>query len=136
MSAVQPSTRRRRLELGWYGVSALYSVLRIVLAKQFIEEYGLNVAGFALVEVVATFPYAIGTAKLVGALADREHRRALRWALIAGAGFLAPDLFILATTRHAPWWVYAIVGAWLVAAATLGTRKVRDEVSTRAASSR
>ncbi len=127
------SRRRRHLERGWYAASALYSVFRIALAKGFVEQYGLNVAAFAAVEVIATIPYAIGVAKLVGALVDRRRSAALRWGLVASAGFLAPDVFTLATTRHAPWWLIAIISVWLAGAAVAGVIRIRGDVRKSAA---
>ena len=29
--------------------------------------------------------------------------------LVAGAAFIAPDVFVLATARHAPAWLYVVV---------------------------
>lgn len=124
-----PSSRRRRLvEAGWYVVSAAYSLFRIALAKGFVEQYGLNVAVFAAVEVIATVPYSIGVAKLVGALVDRQQGAAFRWGLVASAGFLAPDVYTLATTRRAPWWLITIIAVWLAAAAAAGVIRVRGDV--------
>ena len=84
-------------------------------------------------EFASTVPYAIGTAKLVASLVDRDAPRAARWALVASAGFLAPDVFTLATTDRAPRWLIVVITTWLAGAAIFAIVRVRQAVRERSA---
>ncbi len=86
---------------------------------------------FALVEFAALVPESIGTCRLVGALVDRDHALAARWGLVAGAGFIAPDVFVLATAHDAPSWLYVVVTVWLVGAVALAIRHLNAAIAAR-----
>jgi len=119
--------RRRRLELLWYLISFGYSIFRIALADRFVRKYGLNVWAFGAVEFGATIPYAVGTAKLVESLIDHDGRTA-RWGIIATVGFIAPDVFILLTTNHAPKRLFGVIGLWLLVAGGIAVSRIRSSV--------
>jgi hypothetical protein len=121
----------RLVKLTWYTVSALYALLRVALAARFAGPYGLSVPWFAVVELTSTVPYAVGVARTVAALADRRLDRALRWGPIAFAGWIAPDLFVLATTHRPPVWLVVVVLVWLSISGVLGVRSLTTQIRTR-----
>jgi hypothetical protein len=93
--------KRRILERVWIAVGFAYSLFRVFVADATVRKYGVNIAAFAGVEIVSSFPYSIGTARLVTALIDRHYRRAVKWGTIAATCFIAPETFIVATAgRH------------------------------------
>ena len=95
-----------------------YGGLRIFVADRTVKRYGVNIWGFAAVELSTSWLYGLSTARVVGALVDRRLRPALRWGVVAAVTFLAPESFILLTGRRMPAVVYIVIGALL---ATLGT---------------
>ena len=125
------AVHRRRLEWAWYGISLLYCCVRVYLADRYVRRYGLDVPAFAVVEFSSTVPYAVGTARLVGALVDRAMRRATFWGLVASAGFVAPDLFTLVTADRTPGWLVAVIVVWLCGATVLAVHRLRKSVVER-----
>jgi hypothetical protein len=126
-------SKRKWVERAWYAVSALYSLFRVILADHTVTEYGVNIWVFAIVEFGATVPYAIGTARVVTSLLDHDRPAALRWALVASAGFFAPDIYTLAAARSAPWWISAVIVTWMTVAAVIAVRSLRSNVRQRRA---
>jgi hypothetical protein len=93
--------KRRILERVWIAVGFAYSLFRVFIANATVSKYGVNIPAFAAVEIVSSFPYSIGTARVVTALIDQKYRRAVEWGTIAAACFIAPETFIIATAgRH------------------------------------
>jgi hypothetical protein len=125
--------RRGHAERAWYVASFVYSLVKIWLAQAFLADYDLNIVAFAVVEFVSVGPYAVGCAKLIGALVDRRRRRAIAWALVATAGFIAPDLFAVLTTRTFPTWLYVMIGLWVVLAAAAALVQARRTLFARRA---
>ena len=137
VSTAPPSRRRRILERLWIVGSVAYGGLRIFVADRTVKRYGVNIWGFAAVELSTSWIYGLSTARVVGALIDRRLRPAVRWGAVGAATFLAPESFVLLTGRRMPAAVYIVIGALL---ATLGTvaavslvRKVRRGRETHAA---
>ena len=126
-------SKRKRVEWAWYAVSGLYSLFRVVLAQHTVTRYGVNIWVFAIVEFTATIPYAVGTARVVTSLLDHDRRAATRWALVASAGFFAPDVYTLAAARTAPWWIYAVVLTWMTVAAVIAVRSLQGNLRQRRA---
>jgi hypothetical protein len=135
LSADQDSSGPRRstqvLTWLWYAASLTYCGVRVYLADRYLRDHGLNVAVFAAIEFAATLPYAIGSARAVGAIVRHDTRRALLWALVASAGFVAPDVYLLATTDEPPRWLELVIGVWLVVGLAFALR--RGVQATRAA---
>lgn len=129
---IRPSSTRRLLELAWCGTAVAYCLVRIVLARHFLGDH-VNVVGFAIVELASVLPDAYGTCRLVGALVDRDSQAAGRWGLVAAAGFIAPDVYVLATARHAPAWLYLVVAVWMTAAALFAAHHISTAVHERRA---
>ena len=132
--------RRKRLELLWIGVGFSYSLFRVWVANVTVKKYGVPILWFAAVEVLSSFPYSLGTARVVARLVDREYPAALRWGLLAAATFVAPEVYIVAASRHhcrrnpechaMPTSVYVVLGLIVVvlgSVAVVGvTRKVKQ----------
>lgn len=125
--------RRRAVRLSWYAASAAYSGVYILLASKIAGPYGLPVPWFVAVELVATVPYTLGVARLVEALVDRRMEAAVRWGAVGGAGFLAPDVFILVATPHRPAWLIALVLVWISVSSALAVRSLRERIRARRA---
>jgi hypothetical protein len=102
--------RRKVLERLWIVAGVGYGVFRVVVANATVKKYGVNIWAFAVVELASSFTDALGTARVVGAIVDRKHKAAFRWAMVSLACFAAPDVFILATGRNMPRSVYVVIG--------------------------
>jgi hypothetical protein len=128
--AARPHTVRRA-KLAWYVASSVYSLVYILLAARIAGPYGLPVLWFAAVEILATFPYTLGVGKVIDAVVARRPEAALRWGMVAMAGFLAPDVFILLATPRRPWWLVVVVAAWVAVTATLAARSLTARIAAR-----
>ena len=125
------STRRRNLELSWVVGVVLFVIARFAVAYSALNDYGLTVWIFGFLDIVTAIPYAIGTARLVTSLVDRNLQSAARWGTVASASFLAPYLWVAWAGRNGefPKPVYVVVVALVVclgANAVIGVmRRVR-----------
>lgn len=91
--AGEPSGRpplRRYLTISWVVTIVGFTLVRLVVARGTLERYGLNVWIFGVIDLATALPYAIGVAKVVTAMIDRQVSTAGRWAVVAGLSFLAP----------------------------------------------
>lgn len=114
--------RRRRLERVWLGMVVSWSLVRIVAVWQLLEQYGVHPGVYAVVDLGSSVPYAIASARTLGALVDRRYRHGLIWGVLAATCFVLPDLYIVTSGRGMPWGVYAVVAT---VALTAGTWAVR-----------
>ncbi len=129
-----PSTLQRKWAGRlWIAGSLGYAAFRVWLARHFLADKGLNVWAFAVVELAATVPWAVGSARAVLAIVDRQRRAAMWWSLLAGAGFLAPDVYVLFATSQRPRWLIPVVVTWAVFAAAFAVHGLATDVRTRRA---
>jgi hypothetical protein len=115
----KPRTKlRKRLELGWVVSIVAFTLARFFVARQTLEQYGLNIWIFGLIDLVTAIPYAIGTARVVGALVDKDLAGASKWAGIAAVSFFAPYGYILwagsEDNASFPAGVYVVLGVLVV----------------------
>lgn len=103
---------RRWLEWSWIVTVVVFTLVRLVVARETLAQYGLNIWIFGVVDLVTAVPYALGTAKVVEAMVDRDGRSLGRWAAVAGASFIAPYLYIAwaGTGGAFPVEVYVVLG--------------------------
>jgi hypothetical protein len=109
----RPRSRlRQRLEISWVISIVLFTLARFFVARETLEQYGLNVWIFGFIDLITAVPYAIGTARVVGAIVDRDLAAAGTWAGIAAVSFFAPYGYILWAGQNAtfPTTVYVILG--------------------------
>ncbi|MCU1370085.1 MAG: hypothetical protein JWO77_1279 [Ilumatobacteraceae bacterium] len=106
------SKLRQRLELSWVIGIVVFTLVRFFVARETLEKYGLNIWVFGFIDLITAVPYAIGTARVVGALVDRDLAGASKWAGIAAISFFAPYGYILWAGQDAtfPTSVYVILG--------------------------
>ncbi len=103
---------RKGLEGIWVvGVIAYSGFLTFVVSKT-VSKYGVSTRWFAEVALIAAIPDAVGTAKMVAALAEHRNDAARRWALVAASGYFAPEAFVVATREHLPTRVYVVLALW------------------------
>ena len=110
--AVPPRSKlRQRLELSWVISIVLFTLARFFVARGTLEQYGLNIWVFGVIDLVTAIPYAIGTARVVGAIVDKDLAADSRWAGIAAVSFFAPYGYILWAGQDAafPTSVYVVL---------------------------
>jgi len=89
--------RRKTLERSWVIGVVVFVVLRFAIAYGTLAHYSRGVViVFGILDLGTAVPYAIGTARLVTSLVDRQPLAATRWGLLASACFLAPYVWIVA----------------------------------------
>lgn len=116
--------RRRVLETSWVVGVVAFVVVRFVLAYSALAQYdALTVWIFGILDLGTAVPYAIGTARLVTSLVDRDLQGAARWGTLASACFLAPYVWIAWAGRDGefPTVVYVVVA---LLAASLGLNAI------------
>lgn len=106
-----------------------WSGVRIMAVWHWLERYGVDPVVYAMVDLGSSVPYAMASARTVGALVDRRYRLAARWGLVGAMCFIAPDLYIVASGQRMPWTVYAVILMILVVAAGLAVSTGRSDVA-------
>ena len=89
------SKRRQTLEVSWVIGVVAFVLIRFALAYSALaDESRITVVIFGILDLGTAVPYAIGTARLVTSLVDRDTQSAARWGAVASGSFLAPYLWI------------------------------------------
>jgi len=88
------SSRRRKLELSWVIGVLVFVIVRFIVAYSALSDYGLTVWIFGFLDIATAVPYAVGTARLVTSLVDKNVQAAARWGIIACVSFLAPYAWV------------------------------------------
>ena len=113
VDASAPSRLRQVVTVSWVVTIVLFTLARVVVAKETLEDYGLNIWVFAFIDLITAVPYAIGVARVVTSMIDREFAASTRWALVAFASFIAPYLYVAWAGRDASFpgavWIALIV---------------------------
>lgn len=103
-------TRRQRFwERIWASTILLYTVVATVVVWRTLGKYGVNVFLFFVIDGITSWTYGIATARLVLNVIKREWKAVRKWTLAAAVSFVTPQIYILASARHAPRDVYLIV---------------------------
>ena len=127
-SAAQKA-RRNRYEQIWIVLGVLWALGRVVVAKATVEQYGVNIAIFAVIEIVVAWPHALGAARVVTKLIDRDPHGALAWGSLLAVTHIAPELYIAVVGSHMPVGIYVslvVIVLGLGALAVIGiVQKVR-----------
>ena len=125
-----PSRLRHYLTVSWVITIVGFTLLRFVVAKETLEGYGLNIWVFGFIDLITAVPYAIGVARVVGAMIDREPSRASAWAVVACGSFLAPYVYIAWAGQDAsfPTGVYVALIVLMVVFGTNAALGVRRKV--------
>lgn len=85
---------------------------------------------FGIIDFGTAVPYAVGTARLVTSLIDRERSHAARWGAIASASFVAPYLWLAWSGRDGsfPAVVYVALVVFVLCFGSLAVLRVRRNV--------
>ena len=112
----------------------LFVLIRFALAYSALaDESRLTVVIFGVLDMGTAVPYAVGTARLVTSLVDRDSQSAARWGAVASGSFLAPYLWIAWAGRSGefPPIVYVVTAMFVVFlganAVVTVSRRVREE---------
>ena len=129
---------RRRLQGLWIATTVAYAFVRIFLASKFLARYGLRTRWFAAIELPSALLFGFASGRLVGALLDwHAHGRRgwlrgrIAWGTLTAVGFLAPDVYVFASTRHLPRPLFVALVVFVVASVALSalsfSRRVRKQ---------
>lgn len=124
------SSLRRNLTLSWVGGVVLFTLARFFVAMEALDEYDINIWVFGVIDLVTAVPYAVGVARVVGALVDRRPRSANGWAAVAAISFIAPYGYIAVAGQDAavPGAVYAVLIALIAVFGLNAVLSVRRRV--------
>lgn len=93
----------------WASSIVLYSVGATFVVWRTLGKYGVNPVLFFVIDVITSWPYGIATARIVVNVINRKWKAVRRWSWVAAITFVTPQVYILASARHAPRDVYLIV---------------------------
>jgi hypothetical protein len=125
-------TRRpARLERCWIVAAVAYGIGRAIIVGSTLGDHGVNPFVYLTIDVATSIPLGIATARLVGAIVDRDLVAARKWALRAAGAFIAPDAYIVVAGRDLPAIVYVVLGAIAAATLALSVRGIRLRVAAR-----
>jgi hypothetical protein len=103
-------TRRQTFwERLWAGSIVLYSVGATFVVWRTLGKYGVSAILFFIIDVMTSWPYGIATARIVVNVVKHDWKEVRKWSWVAAITFITPQVYILASARHAPRDVYLIV---------------------------
>jgi len=120
------ATVRRNATLSWGALSLLWSFTRAAIIWRVFGSHGTNGFGYLIVDLVATVPNVIYSARAVFAWIDRSPTF-LRNLFIAAACFIGPDLYVVLTARHVPTTIWLGFGFVVTAMAVLATKFTKQD---------
>lgn len=123
--------RRRVFELSWVVGILAYGIVRFALAWSVLaDESRFTVVLFGVIDFATAIPYALGTARLVTSLIDRDQQAVAKWGLVASASFLAPYLWLVWAGRDGsfPVGVYVAITVFVVCFGASAIMRVRRKV--------
>lgn len=110
---VQPGSGLTRRQIFWERMWAstilLYTIVATLIVWKTLSKYGVNVLVFFIIDAVTSWTYGIATARLLLSVIKGEWKIVRKWSLAAALSFITPQVYILASARHAPRDVYLIV---------------------------
>lgn len=117
---------RRRAIGAWIALSLLWSCMRAALIWWVFGSHGTNGLEYLIVDLAATVPYAIYSARAAFAWIDKSPTF-LRNLVISAACFISPDLYVVATARQVPLAIWFGFGAFVTLMAILAIKFVRSK---------
>lgn len=115
----------------WAGLLVLYSTGAAFLVWKTLSQYGVNPVAFLIIDMVTSWPYGISTARIVVNAVRRQWHEVRKWAWVAAATFIAPDVYVLASARHAPRRVYlfliVVISALIISAVLSVLLQIRSK---------
>ncbi len=106
--------RRRLLSRLWLVAVLAWSCVRIAAVQFWLSDYGIDTAVFAAIELASASVYGAGSARLVIAIIDRQHKSAVKWGMITAAMYLAPDVYVLSAGHALPITAYVAIALLLL----------------------
>jgi len=119
---------RSKLERLWIVASLAYGGLRTAIVWRYLKEYGVNVYAFGFVEFSTAAIYGLSSARIVGAVVDRNKRGLMRWSPIALTSFFAPDVFVFLSAGEMPASLLEVLISVVVGTTLLGIVSLVSQV--------
>lgn len=126
MTTIGTRTRRRVvLERVWILLTVLYGIGRAAVVGAAFGDHGVNPWLYLVIDLVTSVPLGLSTARVIGGLVDHDFVAVRRWAVVAVAAFVAPDLYVLIAGRGIPAIGYGALGCFVAASAAISVLGVR-----------
>jgi hypothetical protein len=116
---------RARFEKMWFWVTVAYSVVRIATAWLFLRQFGVNPWVFGVIEIISSVIYGKASSLLAGAMVDGDRRVVRRTAVLTVGGFVAPDVYIVASGNGVPTSVFLVMAVLAVVSIWAFVRSIR-----------
>jgi hypothetical protein len=113
----------------WVATVVLYSVVRSLLAQEFLSQYGVQAMLFFAIDVGTAFPYAYGLAQVALMFKRKNMQKVWFWLVITIVFFLAPYLYLFLAGQNMPASMYIGIAAFMALAIFLGTRQILRTLS-------
>lgn len=129
--AERRQNRRRKMEATWVVGVVLFTLARFGAAWGALNDHPRwAVWTFGVIDIVTAVPYALGTARLVTSLIDRNAQAAARWGIVASGSFLAPYMWLAWVGRDGslPTVVYVAIVVCIVCFGANAVLSVRRKV--------
>ena len=101
--------RAKRASQIWLVLVLLWAIARALFINKLFSSHGVNGYIYLIVDLAASVPYAIYSARLVITFINREFKNVYKNAILASIFFYIPDIYILITARRVPGSLYVIL---------------------------
>ena len=112
--------RKKLFSYIWLIAVMLWCVIRIGAVSIWLSQYGVNTLIFAVVEIVSSIIYGIGSARTVLALVDKRRQVALVWGVASAVSYLAPDVYVFSAGQTLPLMSYVVIITLIVVLGSVG----------------
>ena len=102
-------SRAKRASQIWLVLVLIWAIARALFINKLFGAHGVNGYIYLIVDLAASVPYAIYSARLVITFINREFKNVYKNAILASIFFYIPDIYILITARRVPGSLYVIL---------------------------
>jgi uncharacterized membrane protein len=119
------------LKRAWITAVLAYSVVRTLVIWKIFQKYGVNQYLYLIIDIFCAYWYAIFSTKLVIETSKTHYKNLLKYLLLTLVFNFIPDLYVLATAKEVPSFIFKSYIQIIVLLAIIGLFSLFREVQNR-----
>ena len=119
------------LKRAWITAVLAYSVARTLIIWKIFQKYGVNQYLYLIIDIFCAYWYAIFSTKLVIETSKTHYKNLLKYLSLALIFNFIPDLYVLATAKEVPSFIFKSYIQIIVLLATVGLFSLFREIQNR-----
>lgn len=119
------------LKNAWITAVLAYSVVRTLVIWKIFQKYGVNQYLYLIIDIVCAYWYAIFSTKLVIETSKTHYKNLLKYLSLTLIFNFIPDLYVLATAKEVPSFIFKSYIQIIVLLAIIGLFSLFREIQNR-----